>query len=499
VRLAGFLVCLAGTVFFAAYAVQRGQDANWDLQHYHDYAGYALLHWRYDRDIAAAGVQTFFNPAPYVISYVLRHHAGPVAGALALGAVQSASLWVVWLLTGAVLPPRALWVRVLAVAMAATGGLTLSEVGTSFCDLLLSAPLLAALLLVLPADRAGRPVLRLSVAGVLAGVVTGLKLTNGVFAIGLAAAILVRPARGLLARLAGFGAGGLAGLLVGTGWWCLYLWRRFGNPVFPLLNNLFHSPDAIAWDFVDPTYQPHSLWDAASVPWRWAIGGHPGAEVAFRDGRVALAWLLIAAAVAARRWSGGTALLRAILFFAVSFVLWSALFGIARYAIPLEILAGLLIVALAYHRLAPGRASGFGLVVLSAAVILWTSPGEWGHRPWKGAFRGPHWPAPLANPAIFVLPEHRFSYLAAYAPAASLFYGLQPSLLPPGGHFLDAMRDTILHPGAGGAWVLTHDAPLPAEGLAELASLGVSPSADCVDVAALGWDGIKACRLVAPP
>ncbi len=502
----GFFVCLAGTLLFGGYSVWRGQDSNWDLQNYHDYAGYALLHWRYGKDIAAADVQTFFNPAPYVVPYLLRHHLGLRAAAFAMGAVHASIIWVVWGLTRVLLPSGALGCRVLALATAVTGGLTLSEVGTSFGDLLLATPLLGALLLILQADREGaaRPILRHGVAGVLAGIVTGLKLTNGVFALGLGVAILIRPSRALAGRVASFGVGGVAGLLAGTGWWSLYLWRRFGNPTFPLLNAFFRSPDAIVWNFVDPTYQPHSLWDAAIVPWRWAMGQPVGAEIAFRDPRVAVALALIAACVVmlglgrlerfdrSLRWP----LIRSAAFFVVSFALWSGLFGIARYAIPLEIFAGLLAVALAVAIL---PASRFAALPLSVVMLLWTMPGEWGHRPWRAAFHGPHFPGALSRPATFVLADTRLSYLASYAPAASLFYGPLPALLPPGGHFLAAMTDKILHPGPGGAWVLTHGSPPTAEQRAHFASIGMAPGADCVTLDTLGWDGITACRLVAVP
>jgi hypothetical protein len=502
----GFLVCLAGTLLFAVYSVRRGQDSNWDLQHYHDYAGYALLHWRYGTDIAAADVQTFFNPAPYVVPYFLRHHLSLRAAAFAMGAMHSWIVWVVWGLTRTLLPQAALGWRVLAVVTAVTGGLTLSEVGTSFGDLLLATPLLGALLLILQADRDGaaRPGLRYGAAGVLAGIVTGLKLTNGVFALGLVAAILARPSRALFGRVVNFGAGGVVGLLIGTGWWSLYLWQRFGNPTFPLLNAYFRSPDAIAWNFVDPTYLPHSIWDAVSVPLHWALGKPVGSEVAFRDARVALAFLLIAGAGVALaigrlerldrdvRW----ALIRSAVFFTVSFALWSALFRIARYAIPLEIFAGLMVVALAVALLPMAR---FAVIPLSLATLLWTVPGEWGHRPWRTAFNGPHFPESLSRPAVFVLSEPRLSYLASYAPAASVFYGPLPALMPPGGHFVAAMTDKIRNPGPGGAWVVTHGRPPTADEQAMLAGIGVARSADCVTVDTLGWDGITACRLAPLP
>ena len=45
-----------------------GQDANWDLQNYHDHVAYALLHRRYGLDVGAAGLQGYLNPLPDVPS-----------------------------------------------------------------------------------------------------------------------------------------------------------------------------------------------------------------------------------------------------------------------------------------------------------------------------------------------------------------------------------------------------------------------------------------------
>jgi hypothetical protein len=395
--------------------------------------------------------------------------------------------------------------RIAAVVTAVTGGLTLSEVGASFADLPLASPLLGALLLILHADDDAVPrPWRHAAAGALAGLATGLKLTNFVFAVALAAAILVRPPGGVRTRIIRFGTGGVAGFLLGTGWWSAYLWRQYGNPFFPMFNRVFHAPDATAMNFVDPTYRLHGIWQAVSLPWRWAMGESYGAEVPFRDVRVAVAGLLILAlaAVLARaglqrldapvRWP----LLRAVAFLVAAYGLWCAVFGIARYAIVLEITAGLLAVVLA-AALAPGtRAVAFGV---AAMAIAWTVPGDWGHRPWSAAYQGPNWPDTLARPAVFILADTRLSYLAAYAPANSVFYGWLTALMPPGGHLLAAMKDKILHPGPGGAWVVTHG-PLADKGqIWELASIEVAPGPACLPLEPLGWDGIMACRLVPVP
>ena len=53
---------LVYVAFAAALGWQLGQDANWDLRNYHFYNVFMWLTDRFERDIHAAGIQTFLNP-----------------------------------------------------------------------------------------------------------------------------------------------------------------------------------------------------------------------------------------------------------------------------------------------------------------------------------------------------------------------------------------------------------------------------------------------------
>ena len=119
--------------------------------------------------------------------------------------------------------------------------MTLSEVGTSFSDILTALPIVAGCILILSADgsRHGRYVL----AGLLLGAAVGLKLTNVVYALGAAAAVLAAT-RPLTATIC-LGVGGVVGALTTGGAWGLMLWRELGNPIFPLFNAVFRSPELV--------------------------------------------------------------------------------------------------------------------------------------------------------------------------------------------------------------------------------------------------------------
>src|ERR1700733_6853329 len=197
----------------AAYTWFAGEDINWDWRNYHEYSAFALLNGRFNQDVAPGGFQTFLNPLAYVPAYLLRHYVGAPFGGMILGAIHGLNLALIYWFSRVVLGSAASgWTLAASVVIAAFGPMTLSEVGTSFADLLTARPVVAGLGLIL-SDNAQRSA-RYAVAGLLIGAAAGLKLTNMIFFIGAGASLLfaARP----LAAMAYFAAGGVIGAL-GTG------------------------------------------------------------------------------------------------------------------------------------------------------------------------------------------------------------------------------------------------------------------------------------------
>ena len=180
---------LAGAIY--AYAV--GDDTNWDWRNYHASNVWATINHRYDIDVVPAGFQTYFNPLIYYPIYML-HRLTPLWAGLIAGAVHGLNLAAIYSLTRALLGNAANAACLAAsVLLAAYGPITLSEVGTSFADILLSLPIIVALILGISSDEP-RPKYYV-LAGVLIGASVALKLTNFVFAFGLlgAAIAATRP------------------------------------------------------------------------------------------------------------------------------------------------------------------------------------------------------------------------------------------------------------------------------------------------------------------
>lgn len=387
----------------ALLSVHMGQDASWDLRNYHLYNAWAWLNGRGPTDVAAAGLQSFFNPALDIPYYLLM--TGPLDHAPRwLAAVQG--LWYGLLVfcvyriatSLARLQGRTFgivdWVAIL---IGATGTMAVSQVGLTSNEIPVACFVLAGIACLL--HVLGRPggvsLPKLLFAGFLAGVAAGLKPTAIVYPIagGFAAAIVFRPwqlaARGFVA----LALGSIAGFLLAYGGWAWHLYQATGNPMFPMFNQVFHSQWGPPGSMTDRQFMPRDLgqWLAYPFYWlrrtQWLV-----AEARFADPRYALAFVtIIALALGAIRRRGrnqvdpaAVALNWLAAFWALAYVSWLLLFSILRYAVPLEALSGLLVLGIA-RRWWPteSRTVNRTLGVTVLLCLALTHYPDWGHVPFS--------------------------------------------------------------------------------------------------------------------
>jgi hypothetical protein len=503
-------IALGSLLAGAIYTWFAGEDVNWDWQNYHEYNVWAVINGRYGLDALPAGFQTYFNPTVYFPVYYLRHLLPLPYGLMILGAVHGLNLLLIYFLIRVLLREAATASAIGAsILIAAVGPMTLSEVGTSFSDILTALPILAGCILILSADgsRHGRYIL----AGLLIGAAVGLKLTNVVYALGAAAAVLV-ASRPLKATFC-LGLGGAVGALATGGAWGLMLWREMGNPVFPLFNAVFQSPELVPANIMDWQFLPRGMLDALAYPFYWLVGDNRSSEYPFRDARFAVATVLIVLGIGRGLITRADIFTRRdvqfLLFFAVSYATWLALFAIQRYAIVLELLCAPLIVLLIARCLAgtPGpistdtssvRANAVMLAV-ALAVALWSQPGDWFRRPWSNPYN-PTISKSLEQPAVYLLLDKPLAYVAPLLPPQSQFYQIADIALPimPDGEFDRRIRTALKNPLPGGAWELhTRGKPIR-EPLLERYGLRVDASRSCVEIeGAQLTTAIEACPLVA--
>lgn len=450
---ARFRIYVACTLLAVIASYLLGKEMMWDNLDYHFYAGFSALHDRFGRDYFAAGVQSYLNPYIYAPFYALARSGLPalwVASVLAV--VQSGILWLTYELAIAVSPCESSRARIVAgacaVLLAATNPILIDQFGSSYADVTTSEIVLAGWLLLIYALQ--RPTAwRVIWAGLLLGAASGLKLTNSVHALSACALLFFLPVpwrrKGRLAL--GFIAASAASFAAVVVPWAIRLEQHFGNPFFPLLNNVFRSPQFPAVPLVDFRFVPSSL---AAALWRPFAITLPVTfvddEYSSPDLRYAL--LLVLAVVWALLWgwrqfhrraessmtpgrgSANRALVALASAFLVDWVLWLRISGNGRYFLAMACVAGVLGIMLAFRILAPQpRFLGILLAVVFAVQGVQLAFGT-GYRtsvPWDGGswFEVSTPPALKSSPDLyFMIGEESESFIAPFLAKGSGFVNL---------------------------------------------------------------------------
>lgn len=385
-----WLLYLSCSLLVVLTSYHLGKAMTWDDMEYHVYAGFSALHDRFRQDYFAAGPQGYFNPYAYVPFYLLlRSGLPPLVIASILALVQSAILWLTYELALRVVPRDTPNVRVavaiLAVVFAFANPVLINEFGSSYSDITTAELALAGWLLLV--DVIWTPgVLRVIGAALLLGVATGLKPTNAVHAVSAAILLLFVP--GGWVRRIRYGA--LYGLTLAAGFvlinlpWSIHLERHFGNPVFPLLNGLFRSPDYATGSMLDHRFIPATIGAALLRPFTMVL---PIPWIHFEmpapDLRYAL--LLVLALLMLSQWvwrrlhgtgptdsimpSAANRTLGALgLAMLVDWSLWLPVSGNSRYFMPMACVAAVLCIALIFRLLSERPALRNGVLVAVFAV-----------------------------------------------------------------------------------------------------------------------------------
>jgi hypothetical protein len=404
-------------------ALWLGQDASFDQLNYHFYGPWALLHSRLMLDIAPAFTgPTFHNPLADVPFYLVAANSPPRVTGFFLGAVHGLLALPLFIIARALVPAlgpatqpadrRSLWTAGLLVLAGMSGAMSIAETGTTFGDDLTAILVLAGLaaavallprLAVAPLKRAAALALACAMPG---GMAAGLKLTGAIYAGALVLAFLAVP-RAWSERVmlvAAAGAGVAIGLAIAGGPWFFTLWRTTGNPTFPYLNQVFASPLVLPTSHRDDSFVPSTWRDAALFPFLVTLGRLSDSEFPFRDLRIPLLYALTLAFALTRPFATRQlpAAPRFVLTFAVTaYVPWLLTFAIARYLMPLELIAPALIAAL-IGALVPARSVAIALVALALiTVVATTRPADWGRIAWDQDLYGVQ--APTIEPDALVI------------------------------------------------------------------------------------------------
>jgi hypothetical protein len=477
------------TLLAIAWTLLAGKDVPWDALHYHLYAGFSALNDRFAADFFAAGPQTYLNPYSHVPLYLMARAGWPsLAIGITFACLHSVMLWMSYELARAV-SRRAdgtapIAVTLPAVALALMNPVLLQEMGSTFTDVTTGALALGGYAALANAFTAGR--LRLvALGGALLGAAAALKLSNAFLALAPALPLVlgcVTTARQRLRALLVFAACAGAAALVVAGPWAWRLEQAFGNPFFPMLNDVFRAPgfttavvntpaapqassgDAVVRLFNamrDPRFLPSSLAEALVRPFDMLRSRRLiHTETMAADARYAVLLLLPVLALMAWAWRRHRGVPAAVLpgsrlfvclsaAFAISWALWLAISGNSRYFLPMACVAGVLVVA-GLHRIfaATPRAPAYALAVVFGVqgLLFWqATDSRWGAQPWSGSWVQATIPPRLQTEPYLYLPMdwQSQSFLLPWLAPGSGFMGIGGGLTPegPGGQRARALLD----------------------------------------------------------
>jgi hypothetical protein len=282
------------------------------------------------------------------------------------------------------------WLRAGAVLLIFTAEHLFFEINTYMIDLL-AVPLLleAARLSLSEVPSRSRTALLTRVAFLL-GLSVAFKLVNVVMALPIAllcawrlffetrAAFQPREAaRATLLSLVAF----LLPILPFT----IYLYVEMGSPVFPLLNGVFKSPYWPPNSGWDQRWGPFGFWEVLIWPVKMFFNPERLSELLIYSGRMSLGFV---ACFVAWIVGWGDPQLRRLSFLTLAgLLLWSLGTGYIRYALVLELLAGVVLVTLALEAMKRPRLIAIGLLIfcsLGVQTLLackFTGKTEWSGRP----------------------------------------------------------------------------------------------------------------------
>ncbi len=427
-----------------------GKDMAWDTLSYQLYAGFSAVNDRFAQDYFAAGPQSYFNPYIYTpLYYLVSTDLSSLEISSILAMAHSALLWLTYELAVSVCPASDKRERLLfglcGIAFALLNPVLLQQIGSTFADITTGELVLAGWLLLALAVRTPSAA-RVVCAGLLIGIATGLKLTNAVHAISGFAILIFLPLtlRGRIRQVLAYGILLGIGFVVVAAPWSYRLEARFGNPLFPLMNSVFKSPEFTTEPLRHLRFVPATLTEALSRPIAMVdpvTMVHE--ELRAPDLRYAVLLILIGALFCRWLWQRRTSsshqlapnldaasariLVAISCGLAVDWVAWLSGSGNSRYFLPISSVAGIVIVALIFQLFAT-RAKARNYVLASVLAIqgvqLWMGADyRWNEAPWDA-----HWiniavPAKLVSePNLYLtLGAQTNSFVAPYlAPSAGM-------------------------------------------------------------------------------
>ena len=429
----------AALLFGGIASLLRGIDTNWDLRNYHFYDPWAWLNDRLYWDYAPAQLQSYHNPLLDLPFYALvRADLPAFAITFLMGIPFGLAAYFLYRIarhaTVDLAPPRQPLVLLAIGLVALTGAAGFSQIGSTMNEWATAALVMAALYAFVRAIPVAGAVhaSTTAIAGLLCGVATGLKLTAAIYAVALFTAFVLcfRGRPGFARAALVLAVAMAAGFIAAYGYWGTVLWERFRNPFFPYFNGLFQSEYWEPRSFFDTKFRPSTPLSWLTLPFGLAGRNRSASEADLRDPRLALLCvfgaLLAVSLVRRSRLVGETVLttlsrglpltLRLLaVFVGASYLAWLFAFTIYRYAIPLELVASLLLVLAMRSALARIRKQDALIAAAALLIVAVTVAPYWGRsRLHAGRYIDVTVPAIAGDSLVLMMTGEPFGYIVPF-------------------------------------------------------------------------------------
>ncbi len=489
----------AALLFGGCASLLRGVDTNWDLRSYHFYNPWAWLHGRLYWDYAPAQGPSYHSPFLDLPFFALVHSGMPAfAVTFLMGLPFGLTVYFLYRIARCAMNDLAIerqsfpWLAVGVVAL--TGAAGFSQIGSTMNEWATASLVMAALFVIVRAERGVRPpdALVSAVAGVLCGVATGLKLTAAIYAVALFCSFVLcfRGREGFGRAALTLAAAMAAGFLVAYGYWGAVLWERFRNPLFPYFNGMFRSEYWEPLSLADTRFRPTTPVGWLTLPFGLAERNRLASEADLRDPRLALLCVFsVVVAIAMLRESRAagvrymTALRRAMppslrllaVFAAVAYVTWLVAFTIYRYAIPLELTASLLLVLAMRAAFAGAVRRDVLIGIASVLIVAVTVPPYWGRaRAHTGRYIEVKVPPVAADSLVLIMSGEPFGYIVPFIESGARVIRPASNIASPGyGNRLQREMDALIADQRGPMYAIRYLDVIDAREEATMAAYGL--------------------------
>lgn len=285
---------------------------DYDFSSYHYYNGWAFLNDRVGSDFLAASFRSYFNPVLDSLTYFLISslNTHPLLFLFITGFKYGIFMFLCWLLFDIVFKNNKNKFITIAFCLLLVflSPIALLTIGFDWVDLQIAGINLIACCLFLGnifAPESKKRLLLLFLSGLVLGIAVGLKYYVCVFSISFLLCILIK--RKYIQQVLKVSLLMLLGMFIGfvisDGYWIVLLYQHFANPMFPYMNNIFHSPMGSTSPIVDYDFshiRPTSFWGLLTLPLWNTIIPNISLEYSFYDLKLPLTFLIISGYIVLR-------------------------------------------------------------------------------------------------------------------------------------------------------------------------------------------------------